>query len=113
MTPISDALARAQDLLKQDMTGYLSEVEYLIADSDHGDEVVAEVARSEVPRLVAAIRGAIINHKRDLYGMCLGCAPTWEQGRWVREPWPCPVVNELQQYVRDPDSIYDRAPHAR
>lgn len=113
MASIPDALARAQDLLRQDMIGYLDEVEFLIAESEQNDDVVAELARNEVPRMAAAMRGVLGHHQRDHFGLCLGCAPTWDQGRWVRESWPCPVVNEMQRYLRNPDAIYERAPHAR
>ncbi|KOX33272.1 hypothetical protein ADK67_06990 [Saccharothrix sp. NRRL B-16348] len=105
---ISDALARAFHLLDQDMLGYLDTVERLTDERESDDETVRAVARTEVPRLIAALRGTLTNHQADAFGLCLGCAPTWLDGRFTRTPWPCPVVDAAHAFLKDPDSIYPR-----
>ncbi|WP_033437754.1 hypothetical protein [Saccharothrix sp. NRRL B-16314] len=102
---ISDALSRAFSLLDQDMLGYLDAVEEL-TDAHEADETVLAVARTEVPRLIAALRGTLGNHQADILGLCLGCAPTWTDGRFTRTPWPCPVIDAAHTYLKDPTSIY-------
>jgi hypothetical protein len=103
---ISDALSRAFSLLDQDMLGYLDAVEQLTDEHQTDDDTVLAVARTEVPRLIAALRGTLGNHQADILGLCLGCAPTWIDGRFTRTPWPCPVVDAAHTYLKDPDSIY-------
>jgi hypothetical protein len=102
----SDALARAFHLLDQDMLGYLDEVERLTDDHESDVATVLAVARTEVPRLIAALRGTLGDHRPDASGLCLGCAPTWIGGHYTRTPWPCPVVDAAHSYLKDPDLIY-------
>lgn len=103
---ISDALSRAHHLLNQDMLGYLDTVELLTNDHDTDDDTVLAVARTEVPRLIAALRGTLGNHMADVFGLCLGCAPTWADGRFTRTPWPCAVVDSAHTYLKDPDRVF-------
>ncbi|WP_433263736.1 hypothetical protein ACQPZF_33065 [Actinosynnema sp. CS-041913] len=113
MTTINDALARAHHLLQQDMLGYLDTVEHLTSEYDTDDDTILTVARTEVPRLIAALRGTVTGHKPDLHGLCLGCPPTWVDGRLGREAWPCPTISRAQEFLKNPDSIYDSVPHER
>ncbi|NUT48586.1 MAG: hypothetical protein HOV94_14955 [Saccharothrix sp.] len=96
---MSDALARAFHLLDQDMLGYLDAVEQLTDEHESDDATVLAVARTEVPRLIAALRGTLGAHQPDAVGRCLGCAPT---------PWPCQVIDAAHAYLKDPDSVYAR-----
>jgi hypothetical protein len=104
----SEAQARAFFLLDQDMLGYLDAVEQLTDERESDERTVLAVARTQVPRLIAALRGTLGNHQADDLGLCLGCAPTWLDGRFTRTPWPCPVVDAAHTYLKDPDSIYPR-----
>ncbi|ONI88478.1 hypothetical protein ALI22I_19190 [Saccharothrix sp. ALI-22-I] len=65
----SDALSRAFHLLDQDMLGYLDTVELLTNEHESDEQTVLAVARTEVPRLVAALRGTLINHSADVFGL--------------------------------------------
>ncbi|PSL58028.1 hypothetical protein B0I31_101243 [Saccharothrix carnea] len=94
---ISAALARAHHLLNQDMLGYLDTVELLTNDQDTDENTVLAVARTEVPRLIAALRGTLSAHKVDGSGLCLSC----------RSTWPCPVIDRAHTYLKDPDRILD------
>ena len=93
---ISAALARAHHLLTQDMLGYLDTVELLTTEHDTDDETVLAVARTEVPRLVAALRATLTTHKADAAGQCLTCCTAW----------PCAVIDSAHAYLKDPDSVY-------
>lgn len=104
---ISDALARAYHLLDQDMLGYLDTVELLTNEHESDDDTVLAVARTEVPRLIAALRGTVSNHKADVFGLCLGCAPIWIDGRYTRTPWPCTVIDSAHTYLKDPDRVFE------
>ncbi|XVS63046.1 hypothetical protein ACQPYE_33030 [Actinosynnema sp. CA-299493] len=97
---ISAALARAHHLLNQDMLGYLDTVELLTDEHDTDDETVRAVARTEVPRLVAALRATLATHKADASGQCPTC----------RTAWPCAVIDSAHAYLKDPDSIYSICP---
>ncbi|GGP48869.1 hypothetical protein [Saccharothrix coeruleofusca] len=105
---VPPALSRAHELLHQEMLGYLDEVELLTSEADTEDETILDVARTEVPRLVAAVRGMLRDHRADVFGLCLGCAPTWVDGHFAREPWPCPVVGGAHEYLRRPEKLYER-----
>ena len=94
---ISPALARAHFLLNQDMLGYLDTIELLTNEDDTDDETVLAVARTEVPRLIAALRGTLSNHKADGSGQCLDCHDTW----------PCPVIDSAHTFLKDPDRVLD------
>ncbi|MEV0681337.1 hypothetical protein AB0I60_32940 [Actinosynnema sp. NPDC050436] len=113
MTTINAALAHALHLLRQDMLGYLDAVEFLTSEDDTDDDTVLAVARTEVPRLVAALRGTVTAHRADHHGLCLGCPATWIDGRLGREAWPCPTIERAQRFLKDPDSIYSATPYAR
>jgi hypothetical protein len=108
---ISDALSRAFHLLNQDMLGYLDTVEMLTTEDDTREDIVLAVARTHVPRLIAALRGTLGNHKADAFGLCLGCAPTWTDGRFSRTSWPCPAINGVHDYLKNPDRIYEDFGH--
>lgn len=95
----SPALARAFHLLDQDMLGYLDAVELLTDERESDEATVLAVARTEVPRLIAALRGTLGDHQPGPDGRCRGCAPT---------PWPCPVIDAAHTYLKDPNSIYPR-----
>jgi hypothetical protein len=94
---ISPALARAHHLLNQDMLGYLDTVELLTNEDDTDDETVLAVARTEVPRLIAALRGTLSAHKADGSGLCLSCRTTW----------PCHVIDRAHTHLKDPDRVLD------
>ncbi|MFI9009696.1 hypothetical protein ACIGNX_20940 [Actinosynnema sp. NPDC053489] len=94
---ISAALARAHHLLTQDMLGYLDTVELLTNDQDTDEDTVLAVARAEVPRLIAALRGTISTHRADTSGLCPACRTTW----------PCAVVDSAHTYLKDPDRIFE------
>ncbi|MEU4803310.1 hypothetical protein [Actinosynnema sp. NPDC023587] len=113
MPPINSALAHAHHLLQQDMLGYLDTVELLTSENDTDDDTVLTIARTEVPRLIAALRGTVAAHRADHHGLCLGCPTTWIEGRLGREPWPCPTIERAQKFLKNPDSIYDAVPHER
>ncbi|MEU4803209.1 hypothetical protein [Actinosynnema sp. NPDC023587] len=50
------------------------------------DETAVELARSELPRLVAALRALLDGHRPDEHGRC----PTCRTSRWTRRlPAPC------------------------
>ncbi|CCH34049.1 hypothetical protein ABZ816_09520 [Actinosynnema sp. NPDC047251] len=50
------------------------------------DETAVELARSELPRLVAALRALLAEHSPDEHGRC----PTCRSSRWSRRlPAPC------------------------
>lgn len=96
----SAALARAHHLLTQDMLGYLDTVELLTNDQDTDDDTVLAVARTEVPRLIAALRGTVSGHRADASGHCTGC----------RTAWPCAVIDSAHTYLQDPDRIFEAHP---
>lgn len=110
MTPVSSALAHAHQLLRNDMLTYIDNVVWLA--TEHDDETALAVARAEVPRLVEAIRGALANHRADVSGLCLGCAPTWADSRFVRQNWPCPVVDGMHEHLKHPERVLEAIPHA-
>ncbi len=113
MTTINDALAHAHHLLEQDMLGYLDAVEHLTSETDTDDHTVLTVARAELPRLIAALRGTVATHKSDHHGLCLGCPPTWVDNHLGREPWPCPTIERTQTFLKNPERIYDALPYER
>jgi hypothetical protein len=55
-----------------------------------GDRVAADVARHEVPLLVAAVRALLEGHRPDSDGYCRAC---WGRRWWQRPTVPC------RQYV--------------
>lgn len=79
------------------MLGYLDIVELLTNEDDTDDDTVLAVARTEVPRLIAALRGTLGDHKADTDGLCRGCGSTW----------PCAVIDSAHTYLKDPDRILD------
>jgi hypothetical protein len=70
-----------------------------------GDErVAADLARSEVPHLVAAIRVVLDGHRPDVDGHCRAC---WGRRWWQRPTVPC------RQYVLARTALLDLAADAR
>ncbi|MBW4720115.1 hypothetical protein [Saccharothrix obliqua] len=63
--------------------------------------------------MIAALRGTVATHRSDHHGLCLGCPPTWTDGRLTREPWPCPTIDQAQGFLKDPDRIYEALPGER
>lgn len=109
---VSEALSRAFFLLDQEMLEYLDAVEHLTDEHESDRETVLAVARTEVPRLIAALRGALGDHQPDASGLCLGCAPTWTGGRFTRRSWPCPVVDAVHAHLKDRDQALRHRGHA-
>ncbi|XVS64734.1 hypothetical protein ACQPYE_01330 [Actinosynnema sp. CA-299493] len=62
----------------------LSVVEGVAAGGD--ERVVADLGRSEVPLLVAAIRVLLDGHRPDAEGYCRAC---WGRRWWQRPTVPC------------------------
>jgi hypothetical protein len=98
---IPDALARAYHLLDQDMLGYLDTIEMLIDERNTDQKTVLAVARTEVPRLITALRNTVRSHRADATGQCLGCTTT------ARTSWPCPVIDAAHTYLKDPDRVFE------
>jgi hypothetical protein len=69
--------------LETSLAGYLSDV---VHRAEFGDErTAAAVARTELPRLVEALKAALDEHDPDQFGRC----PTCRHGRFGRTPAPC------------------------
>jgi hypothetical protein len=98
-------------LLRQDMLGYIDAVEMFTDEENVSDEDVLTMAREHTPRLISAIRGALRNHQPDIFGLCLGCGPSWTGEGFVRAAWPCGIVNEMHKCMLAPENVYG-ATHA-
>ncbi len=69
--------------LETSLAGYLADV---LHRAEFGDErTAAAVARTELPRLVEALKAALDEHDPDQFGRC----PTCRHGRFGRTPAPC------------------------
>jgi hypothetical protein len=96
---MTSALERAAFLLREDMLGYIDAVEQVTHESNtDSDEEILVAAREHLPRLVAALRGAIGKHQADPTGLCVSCAPLTR--------WPCPVVNEMHSHMVKPGVVW-------
>jgi hypothetical protein len=86
-------LADALGLLRNDLCVHLDEAAYL---ADEGREWSAndmDQARRLIRDLVLAIRGLLIEHRRQPRGDCKVCSVAW----------PCPVVTSVHAVVKDPE----------
>ncbi|MEU4739055.1 hypothetical protein AB0G02_01145 [Actinosynnema sp. NPDC023658] len=68
------------------------------------DRVAADLARSEVPLLVAAVRALLDGHRPDADGYCRAC---WGRRWWQRPTVPC------RQYVLARVALLDFGADAR
>ncbi|MFD9734696.1 hypothetical protein [Umezawaea sp. NPDC059074] len=70
--------------LDKSLHEHLATVARLAAIGD--DQTVAELARAELPRIVAAIKALLDEHQPDEHGRCPTCRTRW----WSRRlPAPC------------------------
>lgn len=69
--------------LESSLAEYLTDISYRTSRGD--DRAVAALARTELPRLVEALRAALDEHAPDRYGRCPSC----RRGRFSRTPAPC------------------------
>jgi hypothetical protein len=69
--------------LEASLAGYLADI---VHRAEFGDEhTAADVARSELPRVVEALKAVLDEHAPDQFGRCPSC----RQGRFGRTPAPC------------------------
>ncbi|RZS34275.1 hypothetical protein EV193_10962 [Herbihabitans rhizosphaerae] len=69
--------------LEGSLREYLDDIEDLAGDPD--DERAAEVARTELPRVIAALRSLLEEHRPGPDGRCRACRPRLIS----RPPSPC------------------------
>ncbi|MCS7478248.1 hypothetical protein ACFFQW_10695 [Umezawaea endophytica] len=70
--------------LDKSLHEHLATVAQMAARGD--DQTVAELARAELPRIVAAIKALLDEHQPDEHGRCPTCRTRW----WSRRrPAPC------------------------
>jgi hypothetical protein len=70
--------------LDKSLHEHLATVAQMAARGD--DQTVAELARAELPRIVAAIKALLDEHQPDEHGRCPTCRTHW----WSRRrPAPC------------------------
>ncbi|WP_424185683.1 hypothetical protein ACOBQX_27985 [Actinokineospora sp. G85] len=67
--------------MEASLRGYLTEIDSR-ASTGHG---AAELARVEMPRVVAALRALLDDHQPDPDGRCPSCRTRW----FTRAPAPC------------------------
>ncbi|MBW4720026.1 hypothetical protein [Saccharothrix obliqua] len=96
--------------LDKSLHEHLAALERLAATGD--EETAAELARAELPRVVAALKALLDEHTPDEHGRC----PTCRTNRWSRRlPAPCRAYLGAQlaltataetpgrrRYLRDP-----------
>jgi hypothetical protein len=71
------------DQLESALAEYLADVSGRARH--HDDRTVAALARTELPKLVEAVRAVLAEHSPDQFGRCVHC----RRGRWGRTPRPC------------------------
>jgi hypothetical protein len=69
--------------LESSLAEYLAEISLRARYGD--DRAVAAMARTELPKLVEAVRAVLDEHAPDQFGRCAHCRP----GRFSRTPAPC------------------------
>jgi hypothetical protein len=69
--------------LDKSLHEHLATIVRLAARGD--DETLAELARSELPRVVAAVKALLDEHTPDEHGRCPTCRTSWRR----RLPAPC------------------------
>ncbi|MGH3831212.1 MAG: hypothetical protein ACRDRS_12325 [Pseudonocardiaceae bacterium] len=86
-------LADALGLLRNDLCVHLDEAEYLADEDREWSEEDMDQARRLIRDLVLALRGLLIEHRRQPRGECKVCSVAW----------PCPVVTSVHDVVKDPE----------
>ncbi|HEX5403457.1 MAG TPA: hypothetical protein VFX16_14265 [Pseudonocardiaceae bacterium] len=92
MDKIEPALADAFRLLRQDISGYLDEAEFLATKLSEWSEEDAQSARNLVPDLTTIVRGILLDHKESSAETCPTC----------NTRWPCSTVRTIHGLVKDP-----------
>ncbi|WNV92141.1 hypothetical protein RM788_52235 [Umezawaea sp. Da 62-37] len=74
------------------------------------DELVATVARSEVPLLLAAMKALLDQHRPDKNGQCPTCRDRrfWRLHHWRRPNVPCRAFLAARLAWTVPDDVGDR-----
>lgn len=93
MDQIQPAMLDAFRLLRQDITGYLDEAEFLATKLESWSPEDQLTVRNLVPDLTTIVRGIILDHKETLSGACQGC----------NNPWPCSTVRTIHGLVKSPE----------
>lgn len=108
---LNPAQSDAYNLLRQKMLTCLECVDDAVTPENHYDnEVVLAVAHNEIPRLIIALRGVVKDHKADANGRCQSCGYRKIGDSFEPTLWPCPVVNSVHAYVREPERFYQYCP---
>jgi hypothetical protein len=93
-------VADAFELLRVDLLRHLEPVEFLAECGEPWTEAEEETARELLPSLALIIRCVVMTHQVDEAGGCRECP----SGR----AWPCAVVANIHQSVKDPTGVYSR-----
>ncbi|GAB3466452.1 hypothetical protein [Actinophytocola sediminis] len=89
--------------LETSLADYLTDIS---GRARHGDDrAAADVARSELPKLIEALLGVLDEHSPDSTGRCTNCRP----GRFSRTPAPCRAYLTAHLCLVD---VTDEAPEA-
>jgi hypothetical protein len=90
--------------LDRSLREHLATLVHLAATGD--DETAADLARSEMPRVVAAVKALLEEHTPDQHGRCPTCRTRW----WSRRlPSPCRAYLTTQLCL----TVFDDEPSGR
>ncbi len=92
MDALQPAVADAFRLLRQDISGYLDEAEFLATKVGGWSLEDALSARNLVPDLTTIVRGILLDHKETSAATCPTC----------NTRWPCSTVRTIHGLVTDP-----------
>lgn len=101
---LSPAHTAAYWYLRDRIVTCIDNAECILDDSS--DEVVLALAHNEMPRLIAAIRGVVKDHRTDKFGHCIACGYSRIGESYEPRTWPCPVINSVHEYLNDPDRVF-------
>lgn len=78
-----------------DLTDLLDEIQDRadLAWDEGEHDITCPAVLDDVPRLVAALRGALATHQEDT----CKCCQRGTSCRECRAPWPCPTVREITE----------------
>lgn len=92
MDELQPAVADAFRLLRQNITGYLDEAEYLATRLGEWTPKDVLIARRLVPDLTTIVRGIVLDHRETAVGTCPTC----------NTRWPCSAIRTIHGLVTDP-----------
>jgi hypothetical protein len=101
---LNPAQAAAYWYLRDRIVRCIDNAECILDNSS--DPVVLALAHNEMPRLIAAVRGVMKDHRTDKSGNCTACGYRPNGDTFEPRPWPCPVVNSVHEYLNDPDRVF-------